>query len=363
MPKHPGVSRKGKKWYGSKWWKGKSYNTRLCDTAEEAAYLREKLIKRLQKGLDIDKSKTTVKDFVSVYLEKYLYKKPKLQEITISQIERNLKNCIIPAIGDKKLRDLTPEDMQDLQNIILSRYQPSSARVILSQFKRILKRATIWHYIEYNPALSLDTIDVIIEKPQVLTNEQIASLIYNEKIDLKIRAIVAVAYLTGMRKSEIFGLMWEKIDFKEKTIQVDLQYCKGRLKSPKRNSARIIPILPELEPILKEWKLQCGSIKWVFPGRSDKPLASSTWVHLHLNPLLKELDLPTVRFHSFRHAFDALLHDLGIPTREIMQIMGHKTVDMSMLYDRASSKHLVKVTRDVKVFNDAFLRNSLRIQD
>jgi len=40
MPKHPGVYKKGKKWYGAKWWKGKTYVTRLCNTAEEAAYLR-----------------------------------------------------------------------------------------------------------------------------------------------------------------------------------------------------------------------------------------------------------------------------------------------------------------------------------
>ncbi len=313
--------------------------------------------------MNIDKSNIKIKDFVSIYLEKYLYKKPKLQKTTVIEIERNIRNCIIPAIGDKKLRELTPEDMQDLQNILLSKYHPSSARLILAQFKRMLKRAAIWHYIEYNPAVGLDTIDVIIEKPQVLTNDQIAFLIYNDKISLRTRSIIALAYLTGMRQSEIFGLMWNKIDFKEKMIQVDLQYCKGKLKTPKKNSARIVPILPELDPILKEWKLQCKSMKWVFPGLNNKPLTGSTWVLRHLKPLLKELNFPVVRFHSFRHAFDALLHDLGIPTRDIMQIMGHKTVDMSMLYDRVSSKHLINITRNVKVFNDAFLRNSLRIQD
>jgi len=313
--------------------------------------------------LNIDKSNTTVKDFVSIYLEKYLYKKPTLQETTVIEIEKNIRNYIVPAIGDKKLRALTPEDMQDLQNMLLSKYQPSSARLILAQFKRVLKRAEIWHYIEYNPTSGLDTIDVSIQKPQILTNDQIASLIYNEKIPLRTRSIVSLAYLTGMRKSEIFGLMWDKIDFKEKMIQVDLQYCNGKLKTPKKNSIRIIPIPPEFEPILKEWKLQCKSMKWVFPGTKDKPLYSTTWIRLHLHPLLKELDLPVVRFRSFRHAFDALLHDLGIPTRDIMQIMGHKTVDMSMLYDRVSSKHLINITRNVKVFNDAFLRNSLRIQD
>ena len=162
MPTYTGVYRKGKKWYGAKWYKGKTYVTKLCITAEEASYFRGKLIKRFEKGLDVDKSKITVERFISIYLEKYLYKKTNLQDITLKETERHFRNSIIPIIGNKKLRNLTPEDLQDLQNSLLAKYKPSSARLILSQFKRVLKRAAIWHYIEYNPSMGLDTIDVDI---------------------------------------------------------------------------------------------------------------------------------------------------------------------------------------------------------
>jgi len=45
-----------------------------------------------------------------------------------------------------------------------------------------------------------------------------------------------------------------------------------------------------------------------------------------------------------------------------MQILGHTSLQMTVdTYDRESPEHLVKITRNVKVFNGAFHRKSLRI--
>jgi len=135
----------------------------------------------------------------------------------------------------------------------------------------------------------------------------------------------------------------------------------GYLKPPKKKSIGQVPILFELEPLLKEWKLQCPSPKWLFPGRKGMPMNAGHWARKNFKEILRMLDLPLVRFHSLRHAFDVMMHDLGVPTREIMQMMGHKNLKMTLgLYDRASIEHLVKVTHDVRFLGSAFLRNSLR---
>ena len=77
-------------------------------------------------------------------------------------------------------------------------------------------------------------------------------------------------------------------------------------------------ILPELKPILQEWKLQCGSLEWVFPGNERIPVCDGDWWYLSkIVPLLQELGLPRVTLHSFRHLCDKMLHDRGVPTREV----------------------------------------------
>jgi hypothetical protein len=46
-----------------------------------------------------------------------------------------------------------------------------------------------------------------------------------------------------------------------------------------------------------------------------------------------------------------------------MHMMGHKSTAMTLdTYNEPISEHLVKITRDVQVFGNVFLRKSLRIK-
>ena len=72
--------------------------------------------------------------------------------------------------------------------------------------------------------------------------------------------------------------------------------------------------------------------------------------------------MPDIKFHSLRHFCDKMLHDAGIPTRDIMHILGHTSKSMTLdTYDKISPERLVDVTSQIKVFSPAILRKSLRI--
>ena len=81
-------------------------------------------------------------------------------------------------------------------------------------------------------------------------------------------------------------------------------------------------------------------------------MAPNHWTVFYFYPLLKDLGLPQVKPHSLRHAFDKMMHDQGIPTRDIMQMMGHKTVRMSLHYDRESPTRLTDVTKNIRLFEE-----------
>jgi integrase len=113
-----------------------------------------------------------------------------------------------------------------------------------------------------------------------------------------------------------------------------------------------VPIIEDLEPILKEWKLKCPPPKtWLFPGRGNTPLYSPSWDKYNFKPLLKKLELPDVKFHSLRKLCVKILLDYGVPLREVMRIVGHTDPKITLaIYDSVTSKRLVDVSRKVSVF-------------
>jgi len=92
-------------------------------------------------------------------------------------------------------------------------------------------------------------------------------------------------------------------------------------------------------------------------GKFRAPLKPDTWVNNYLKPLLKQLDLPPYTLHSFRHSFDTIMHNAGFKTRDIMRMMGHRDLKMTLDYDGEDEytiKRLVKEMHSVRIFNNAY---------
>jgi integrase len=349
MPKLKSIYQRGKGFYGAKWYKGKTYTTRIYPTAQEASDALDELVQDLQKGLQHNKKNITVAEFIDIFIEKYLLQKPRIQKITIDSLKTKLQKGIVPFIGKKRLQSLTPESLQDLQNKLFLKYAESTAIIAMRAFKQVLKRAVVWKFLVSDPSQGLDSFTPIIEKPVSLTLDQVGLILDDRSIDVRDCAIIALGALAGLRQSEIFGLTWDKIDFKAHIIRIDMQYCQGEYKRPKHGSVRTVPILPELEPLLKEYRLQSGSMNWVFPGIKGQPMDGDGWVHRYFKAVLKKHNLPNVKFHSLRHLFDTMMHDSGVLTRDVMQMMGHKSARMTLdVYDRPSPDHLVRVTKNLR---------------
>jgi integrase len=284
------------------------------------------------------------------YIDHYI-KGKKLDPVTVKTIVNRIKNGLIPILGKKRLSSLKPEFIQSLQNQLYSKYSEGYAHQVMCQLRRILKRAVIWEYIEKDPSLGVDAVYPKYGKPEILDPQQIVGVIYNERIPLRARAIIALGGFAGLRPGEISGLRKDKIDFKGKTIKIDLQYSHGILKPPKGHKERHIPILPDLEPVLKEWYISSGPGTFLFANDKGAPLSYSTWLIHDYKPALQAADLLYIKPHSLRHAFSKMLSDYGVPAREKMQILGHSSKKMSFeVYDRERIESMIKVTRSIEVF-------------
>lgn len=151
-----------------------------------------------------------------------------------------------------------------------------------------------------------------------LTPEQIPSFL--SAIKDKTCEIGALLALSGLRRSEIYGLDWNDIDLKKKVIHVHQSVVLGedakpvtRNKNKTVSSTRDVPIfLPQLLSSLRAVKDKTGKVVPGNIGTLRKQLAK----------VCKDANLPDIGVHGLRHSFASLCYSLGVSELGAMQIGG-----------------------------------------
>ena len=110
------------------------------------------------------------------------------------------------------------------------------------------------------------------------------------------RPFFVTAVFTGMRASELRGLVWDAVDFDKKTIAVrqraDIWGTMGRPKSAA--GERVIPMAPLVVNVLKEWRLAClkGELGRSSPMATATSRATPTSARAALNHYRKRVPVP-----------------------------------------------------------------------
>ena len=153
--------------------------------------------------------------------------------------------------------------------------------------------------------------------------------------------IVRVAAYYGFRRSELVGLKWDAIDFKNKMItikhkvlHVDNQfYLSDTLKTTA--SHRTLSLLPEIENLLIERKEEIEKNKELFKKSYNHQydeyvfvddigdLINPDIISNRFRTLLRKNHLKHIRFHDLRHSCASLLVANKVPMKNIQEWLGH----------------------------------------
>jgi integrase len=153
-----------------------------------------------------------------------------------------------------------------------------------------------------------------------------------------LQPIVLLALNTGLRRSELFHLRWEDIDFEAKWLTVS-----GA--SAKNGQTRRIPLNAEALSTLETWrKLVKEGEPRVFPGVGGGSLkrVDRAWRRLK-----KGAELENFRFHDLRHHFASRLVQSGIPLNTVRELLGHADTTMVLRYAHLSPDHLAAAVEKV----------------
>lgn len=173
--------------------------------------------------------------------------------------------------------------------------------------------------------------------------------------ELKYICMFETLYYMGCRKGELRGLTWDKIDFNNKRLNINIQVPSKygskdyKLTTPKtKSSKRNLPIpdilfdhLKELFDEVKQYKN--FNINWfVFGSKEyghDFPIASKD-IDERNNYISSLAGIKRIRPHDFRHSCASLLINNGANVTAVAKYLGHTKIEETLntyshLYDNA----------------------------
>jgi integrase len=325
MPRYRGILKRKNLWYYRIQHQGKRIESRGFLAAEDAYRARTKQLEKLY-SRDLVHHNITLVEFVAVYFEQY--GTVSVRRATHHATESVARNHILPALGALRLQDLKSYHIIQFQNDVVRTRTPSTAHNVMKALRKILNKAVEWEYIDHSPLKGRIPPDRRNEYP-VLELLDLFALV--DRLQGREKVIVALAGFAALRRSEIFGLRWEDIDFKVGTLSLQRQYKNGEVSALKTDgSAAIIPLWSRLLRILMEWRLKSGSPEWVFPGQ-EGPLSGHGWHNEFWGKIKRQCGLPRrLRLHDLRHTFASIMLSGGAAPGDVQKLLRHASYATTM---------------------------------
>lgn len=185
-------------------------------------------------------------------------------------------------------------------------------------------------------------------------------------IGSRIEIPVFLALYYGLRRSEVAGLMWDAIDFKNRQITISHVVVAVQMKGYKtiydakdrpknRASHRTFPLLKPIEEMLlrqkaKQKRLAMENKKYydsgyVFTKDNGMPYTPG-YISGEFKRHLERHGLPPIRFHDLRHSCASVLladPDRRVSLKDIQLWLGHSNIQSTMRYahlgERFSKAH------------------------
>ncbi len=141
---------------------------------------------------------------------------------------------------------------------------------------------------------------------------------------------VAVALHTGLRQSEQLHLRWQDVDFTTGIITVPRS---------KHGETRRVPMNDTVREILRTRASRLKS-RYVFPSATGKtPVDARNYMNRVFLKALRKAGIEGFRWHDLRHTFASRLVMAGVDLRTAQELMGHKTITMTLRYAHLSPAH------------------------
>ncbi len=249
------------------------------------------------------------------------------------------------AFGQIPLRRFNPMLLEQYQTERIKKgKKPATVNRLLATVKHMFTKAVEWEMVEEETLKRVRKVRFLEEnnrRLRYLTKDECQILI--RACDQHLRPIVITALNSGMRKAEILNLKWDNVDLNHGFILLD---------QTKNGERREIPINATVREVLDE--LFRGTkngprridVRYVFydptTGKPSEDVKPYKDVKRSFASACRRAKIEDFRFHDLRHTFASHLVMSGVDLTTVKELLGHKTLTMTLRYAHLAPSHKVK---------------------
>lgn len=281
---------------------------------------------KVAKGLEVARAKVRNVLF-SQAVEEYLkWAKP---QRSISNKEY-MGEQLVEKFGNVPLRRFNVSMLEAYQQELLAEGKaPATINRKMAMLKHLFRKASDWGWVDEGTLRTVRKVRMLKEpagRLRYLTPEEVKRLLQECK-NPSLRAVVTIAVNTGMRRGEILGLTWDNVDLRNGYILVH---------QSKNGERREVPINGAVREALSGIVRRVGSAH-VFCDQHGKVFKGG---RNGFERACKRAGIYNFRFHDLRHSAASFMAMAGVDLMAIKQILGHKTIQMTLRYSHLSPGHL-----------------------
>ena len=246
------------------------------------------------------------------------YYKQTVQDVTYRTALTHF-TTFIKEFENKKLKDISPRDCERFRIKLIEKYSPNYARGVWIRFKQCMGYAERMEYIKTFPCKSLDNPRGARPDTKFWTFNEFKKVLTTFDLtdyeDLLRFTTVWLYYMTGVRVSEGFALLWSDYDRENKRIFVHstLEALKGGIYYRKEQTKtmagmRYVELDDETVKVLDRWReaqISNSDSDYIL-SRFGEPLVKSTLSRM-LKRHAKKARVPVITGKGLRHSHDSFM--------------------------------------------------------
>ncbi|TYB38402.1 tyrosine-type recombinase/integrase [Actinomadura chibensis] len=324
-------------------------------TKTAAKQALRKVLRDHEDGLPSEPTNYTVAEAVEYWLKHGLSGR---SDRTVEMNQTFAENHVIPALGARKLRELSAEDVDEWLAAKSKTLSTRSLKLIHSILNRSVRKAMARDKVRRNIVELCDVPEGREGRPSKALTLAQAKAVLNaaRKSEPRIAAYIVLSLATGARTEELRALTWDHVVgyAKDADRWIPVQEAgwehgayaiyvwrsvrkKGDTKTRKsRRTLKLPQICVEALRRLQEHQDETtddASSKrggLVFCTRTGNPLSASN-VRRDFRKVLDKAELDGARWapREMRHSFVSVLSDHGIPIEDISRLVGHRSTTVT----------------------------------
>lgn len=300
-------------------------------TKEELEEKVQAMKAEMRYGVDVGDT-TKVEELGRTWVQ--VVKAPRVTANTLMNTERVLKNHIYPVIGKLAVRDVRAVHIYSVMAGVAGKSRGTQS-IVLQNLRSLFAFALDNNMILRSPVpTKMDLAGAPAEEVEALTPEQEQQLLSAAKgTRMYIPAFIILR--TGLRRSELSGLMWSDVDLDARVLHVRRHVVSSQKDgkpdlvqgSKTKAGVRTVPMPDDLVSFLRELKKESSGL-YVFTNSLGGIYSHSALTHAW-GTLSNKLPFRP-RLHQLRHTYITHLFEAGLDIKQIQYLAGHADAETTL---------------------------------